>query len=160
MGLTAAVTGTAIAAAAALLWPNRRAPAPPPELADLRVLADEREAWLVATRRDLPARAAPAIDSILTCLHEQQQLYAEAGGSPAAGDARRLIGDHLPRLVDSYLAVPSSTRRASPDIDRRFIESLHLVAGEFQRIGQELSRDRLTSFEVEKRFLESRYKDV
>jgi hypothetical protein len=79
--------------------------------------------------------------------------------APLAGEARRLIGEHLPRLVNSYLGVPASAREANPEIAKRLIGGLGIVAAELQRLCEQLSRDEMLNFETQGRFLETRYGD-
>ena len=159
-GLIAAGAATIAAATAALLWPSRRRPegAAALTMVGLGTLTQEAEEWLLRQRGQLPGRAAPAIDAILTRLHDiQPHLAALDPNAPLAGEARRLIGEHLPRLVDSYLGVPASARDANREIAVRLIDGLGIVAGELQRLCEEVSRDRLLSFETQGRFLETRY---
>ena len=62
---------------------------------------------------ELPGRALPAADAIMARLPSSSRISASSTpASPLAGDARRLIGQHLPRLVDSYLELPASSPRA------------------------------------------------
>ena len=159
-GLMAAGAATIAAATAALLWPSRRRPegAAALTMVGLGTLTQEAEEWLLRQRSQLPGRAAPAIDAILTRLHDlQPHLAALDPNAPLAGEARRLIGEHLPRLVDSYLGVPASARDANREIAVRLIDGLGIVAGELQRLCEEVGRDRLLSFETQGRFLETRY---
>lgn len=159
-GLIAAGAATIAAATAALLWPSRRRPegAAALTMVGLGTLTQEAEDWLLRQRGQLPGRAAPAIDAILTRLHDiQPHLAALDPNAPLAGEARRLIGEHLPRLVDSYLGVPASARDANREIAVRLIDGLGIVAGELQRLCEEVGRDRLLSFETQGRFLETRY---
>ena len=76
-----------------------------------------------------------------------------------AGDARRLICRHLPKLIDSYLALPPSARAPGSDSSRRFAESLDIVAQEFDHLLDQCCRDRHLSFETQRRFIESRYQE-
>ncbi len=159
-GLIAAGAATIAAATAALLWPSRRRPegAAALTMVGLGTLTQEAEEWLLRQRGQLPGRAAPAIDAILTRLHDlQPHLAALDPNAPLAGEARRLIGEHLPRLVDSYLGVPATARDANREIAGRLIDGLGIVAGELQRLCEEVGRDRLLSFETQGRFLETRY---
>ena len=76
-----------------------------------------------------------------------------------AGDARRLIGQHLPRLIDSYLELPASARAAGSESSQRFTESLDIVANELDSLLDTCCRDRQLSFDTQQRFIETRYKD-
>ena len=73
-----------------------------------------------------------------------------------ADDARRLIGDHLPRLVRSYAEVPAS-HRATPEATAHLREGLQVVGSEIERLTTDIARERLRALETEGRFLESRY---
>lgn len=159
-GLIAAGAATVAAATATLLWPTRRqAETGTLALADLTTIASEAEDWLVRQRGKLPGRAAPALDMILMRLHElQPQLVGLNPNAPLAGEARRLIGEHLPRLVDSYLGVPPASRDGNPEIVRQLVDGLGIVGGELTRLAQEIGKDRLLGFETQGRFLQTRYR--
>ena len=123
-------------------------------------LAARAEEGLLDRCEELPGRALPAADRIIARLHElQPHLGMLEAESTLAGDARRLIGQHLPRLVDSYLELPPSTRTHASESSQRFIESLDLVAEELDHLLDQCCRDRQISFETQRRFIESRYKE-
>jgi len=108
----------------------------------------------------LPGRALPAADAIMARLAElHSHLDALEPASALAGDARRLIGQHLPRLVDSYLDLPESGRRPGSESSRRFTESLGIVAGELDTLLETCCRDRQIDFDTQRRFIETRYQD-
>jgi hypothetical protein len=158
-GLIAAGAATLVAAGAALFWPSRRPQGSAAlTMVGLGTLTLEAEDWLLRQRNLLPGRAAPSIDAILTELHDMQPYLARLdAAAPLAGEARRLIGEHLPRLVNSYLGVPASARDANPEIAKRLIGGLGIVAAELKRLCGELSRDEMLNFETQGRFLETRY---
>lgn len=123
-------------------------------------LAPEAEDWLLRRRPELPRAACAAADAILARLHElAPQLATLPPTSPEAGEAQRLIGEHLPRLVDAWIAVPPSQRAANPEVEAQFVGGLRIVAGELGRISSDLARGRLSDLAVEGRFLEARYKE-
>jgi hypothetical protein len=156
-GLIAAGTGTAAAALAALSWPGKRNAAPAPEL-PLQLLPLRTEEYLLQQRANLPARAHPALDAIHDRLAELgRHIGALDPGAPLAGEARRLTEQHLPRLIDSFLALPRAAR--TPDVAARLAASLATVADELERLTAEIGRDRLLSFETQERFIHSRYKE-
>ncbi len=160
-GLIAATAATIVAAGAALFWPSRRPQGSAAlSMVSLGTLTLEAEEWLLRQRNLLPGRAAPSIDAILVRLHDMQPYMAKLDpNSPLAGEARRLIGEHLPRLVNSYLGVPATSREANPEIAKRLIGGLGIVAAELQRLCEQLSRDEMLNFETQGRFLETRYGD-
>jgi hypothetical protein len=133
--------------------------APPPATA-LDALARRAEDDLIDRCRDLPGRALPAADAIVARLDElQPHLGALDPASTLAGDARRLIGEHLPRLIDSYLALPDADRGPRSESSTRFTESLAIVAEEMDRLLDRCCRDRHARFETQSRFIETRYKE-
>lgn len=146
----------------ALFWPSRRAAAPdaPAQALPLDELAARAEDALLERCEDLPGRALPAADAIAGRLRELQPCLARLDpDSVLAGDARRLIGQHLPRLVDSYLDLPPSARAPGAESSRRFIESLNIVAGEMGHLLEMATQDRQLGFDTQHRFIETRYKE-
>ena len=147
-----------------LAWPSRRARpasgASAPEL-PLDELAARAEEGLLDRCDELPGRALPAADAIVARLHELQPHLAGLAPQDAmlAGDARRLIGEHLPKLVDSYLALPPGTREPGSESRRRFTDSLGIVADELDNLLETCCRDRELGFETQHRFIETRYRD-
>ena len=126
----------------------------------LQEMAVRVEEGLVDRMDELPSRALPAADAIVARLGElQPHLAGLEPHSVAAGDARRLICEHLPRLVDSYLGLPPSTRGPESDSSRRFTEGLNLVAEELDHLLDTCCRDRQLSFDTQHRFIASRYRE-
>jgi hypothetical protein len=158
-GLFAATAATAVAAMAALSWPARRekAEAGGPE-ADFKTLPLRTEDYLLSQRAQLPGRAHAALDAIHESLadlaRQAELLHAEA---PLAGEARRLLESYLPRLIDSFLALPRPAR--TPEVCARLAESLCTVADELARLTAEIGRDRMLSFDTQERFIQSRYRE-
>lgn len=147
-------------------WFLLRRPAaemPTPQAAknlDLAALPRRVEDWLERQRRSLPARASRLIDEILLRLEVLgEQLGAVPSGQPIAGDARRLIGEHLPRLVDTYLKVPQAYRMAGSEPEQQLLEGLATIADELRRLSEQLAQGDLDALAIEGKFLESRYKD-
>lgn len=147
----------------ALFWPSSRRREPflaRAESVQPHILAGETEEWLLDRCRELPRSALPAVDTILSRLKEMQPDLARLPADSAlGGEANRLLGQHLPRLVDTFLALPSSAREPRSENSERLAESLSVVAEEITRLSGEVSRDRTISFETQRRFLETRYRD-
>jgi hypothetical protein len=157
-GLVAACAATVVAAAATLFWPSRKTgEGRPLAEVDAGELVLAAEDWLLRKRAVMPVRTLPALDTILARLHD---LHPHLAGldptSLPAGDVRRLIGGHLPRLIDSYLSMPSTAR--DPQAERGLIEDLGTLAEEITRLCHEIGRDSLFTFETQRRFIESRYR--
>jgi hypothetical protein len=151
-----------------LSWPSAQArraaapaadPAAPPAL-PLDELARRAEEALMDRCPELPGRALPAADTIIARLADLQPCLAQLDpGSTLAGEARRLIGQHLPRLVDSYLELPLPDRAPASETSQRLIESLAIVADELGDLLKQASQEKHLSFETQRRFIESRYRE-
>jgi hypothetical protein len=156
----------ALAALASMTFPTRaaRKPQVPREQAvasmPLAALAGRCEHWLADRCDELPRAALPAADLILARLERlQPALHDLKNNDPLSGEVRRLVGGHLPRLVDSYIALPPEQRDPRSDKSRQIAESLDVVAEELTRLCGEIDGCRAASFEIEHRFIESRYKE-
>jgi hypothetical protein len=127
-------------------------------LPDLAVRAEE---GLLDRCDDLPGRALPAADRIMANLREMQPHLYEfgPGDEELAGEIRRLAGQHLPQLVDSYLALPAQTRASGSESSRRITESLGIVADEMDHLLERCCRDRQSDFDTHSRFIETRYRE-
>lgn len=126
----------------------------------LGTLASRCGQYLSDRASDLPRAALPAADQILARLNQlQPHLHDLPANEPVAGEARRLIGGHLPRLVDTYLALPPNERGAASENSRRISESLEIVADELTELCRNLDECRSSSFQTEHRFIETRYRD-
>jgi hypothetical protein len=82
---------------------------------------------------------------------------------PLAQDARRLMGKHLPDLLDRYERVPAQYRSERDGegltVDERLVAGLNAAGKALDEIGAKLTRSDLDAFETQGRFIESRYKD-
>lgn len=151
----------AMAAALSMLWPTRRAQlrrrnsAPRDTLAALA-----RSTRLSLERRTgrLPHQARAAARAAIGHLKEIANSPSGADADPLLQrEAERLIGGHLPRLVDSYCALPEHERRGGSEADRHFTEGLTALAVELGGLSQRLSETRTTRFEIERRFISLRF---
>ncbi len=119
------------------------------------------EAWLY--RQRLPATAAPQIDAIGSLLATlETQLQRVPATDPIAQDLSRLLGKHLPELVERYTRVPADQRRRTIDSDGRTIETtltegLQIVAAELARASDALAAADRDAVVVQGKFLEKRY---
>jgi len=150
---------TGLAALGLMMLPTRRE-VTAPRFAELPIgrLGAEAEDWLVRRRPLLPRAAGPMIDRIAARLHEiAPQLATLNAGDANAVDAKRLLSEHLPRLVDAYLAVPPSARVGEPEA--QLTSGLGIVGGELDRIGAALAAAKVQDLAIEGRFLESRYRN-
>jgi len=146
------------------IYPRDVAP-PPMKLASAKptVLPAQVDAWLDAKRRALPALAAPKVDAISAQLAALgPQLAAVPAGDPTALELNRLLGKHLPELVDRYEKVAPAQRKVAaapgqPTIERQLVDGLGLIEAELARVSDELGRTDRDAFLVQGKFLETRY---
>jgi hypothetical protein len=127
--------------------------------------ARAREPLETAARRRISASAAPDLPGRAHRARRDPRRAAELGrhigelqpGSPLAGEARRLAEQHMPRLIEAFLALPRGAQ--TPDVCERLAASLATVADELGRLTAQMGHDRLLSFETQERFIQSRYKE-
>lgn len=119
------------------------------------------EAWLY--RQRLPAAASPHVDAIGVLLGTLEvQLARVPPTDPIAQDLSRLLGKHLPDLVERYTRVPPDQRARTIDSDGRTVEStlvegLKVVADELARASDALAAADRDAVVVQGKFLEKRY---
>ncbi len=159
----AVLFGFAAVLAAAVWSPAAPEPATLAE-APAATLPAVTEAWLDRRRADLPRLAAPQVDAIAAKLATlESQLAAVPAADPVAQDLQRLLGKHLPELVERYTRVPQEQRARTIEGDGRSIETalidgLKVVDAELARASDELAAADRDAVIVQGKFLESRYK--
>jgi hypothetical protein len=158
--LAAAGGGALLLAVGSLFAPSRRRPSEGDfSRIELAELPGDAEDWLLARREALPLDCRPQLDRLFRHLGDLQPHLAElAPHSSAAWEARRLLGDHLPRLILAYEAIPASARERQPEVGERLRTGLGTVADALEALCGEICRDPLMTFETQGRFLESRYR--
>ena len=115
-------------------------------------------------RAALPAPAARSIDAINQQLPLLESRLGETNQlDPLAQDARRLMGKHLPELIERYERVPAAYRSERDGegltVDQRLVQGLDAAKTALDDLGRRLAREDLNAFETQGRFIESRYKD-
>jgi hypothetical protein len=122
-----------------------------------QVTAGTRD-WLLLDCRQLPRQASPAVDRIVARLRDLEPSLAAVAPDTALGsEAQRLIGQHLPNLVDTYLTLPEGERGAASVQSGRLSEALEIVAGQLDDLCERVADDRRRGFDTEHRFIETRY---
>ena len=122
------------------------------------------ENMLVRRRAALPAPAAQRADAIGAQLPLLESRLAEVDPlDPLAQDARRLMGKHLPELIDRYERIPADYRKQTDGegltADQRLVASLDAARQALGEIGDKLVQGDRQAFETQGRFIESRYKE-
>jgi hypothetical protein len=122
------------------------------------------ENMLVRRRAALPAPAVQRADAIGAQLPLLESRLAEVDPlDPLAQDARRLMGKHLPELIERYERIPTAYRHQTDGegltADQRLVASLDAAGQALGEIGDKLVRSDRDALETQGRFIESRYKD-
>ena len=164
-GFLAAI-GLAIGVAALLLFAGGREIAAPNVSADLPngQMVQRFDSYLFRARRALPAPAQAELDLLSAQLPSLRQTLERIGDmDPDAQDARRLMSNHLPNLIDRYLHVPRSYRGETDgegvSVDARLVEGLAAGRQALTDISEKLARADLAAFETQGRFIKSRYQE-
>lgn len=122
------------------------------------------DSLLVRRRSALPAPAAQRADAIGAQLPLLESRLAGVDPlDPLAQDARRLMGKHLPELIDRYERIPADYRQQTDGegltADQRLVASLDAARQALGEIGDRLVQGDRQAFETQGRFIESRYKE-
>jgi hypothetical protein len=148
------------------VWPGESAPAVVDYKDDMpnKAVVQRLDNLLVRKRAALPAPAARRLDAISGQLPLLENRLAETGMlDPLAQDARRLMGKHLPELIERYERVPAEYRSERDGegltVDERLVAGLDAAKNALDDLGRKLAREDLNAFETQGRFIESRYRD-
>lgn len=128
----------------------------------LKSIVGKTELWLEARRKQLPPPAARLIDHIgiqLDALGLQLDQVSE--NQPAAVEIRKLVGEHLPDIVNSYTAIPAHLRgEAAPgggSPDAVLADSLSRISGEIDAVTRQLATGSIDDLAIKARYLDYRY---
>lgn len=128
---------------------------------DLSTLAGNTQIWLETQRPLLPSAARNLVDRIGEDLDQlSPQLHFLGEQHDAAQEVRKLVGEHLPSLVESYTRLPARLRQSphagsTPDV--QLAEGLQVIAREIETMTRQIARGELDQLAVRGRYLESRY---
>lgn len=121
-------------------------------------LAKQTEIWLLERYRALPSQASGSLDRIVGRLRDlQAPLAGIKPDSPTGGEAQRLVGQHLPSLVTTYLSLPPRERGFDDTASADLAESLRIVADRMDELCERVAHEKRMGFETERRFIDSRY---
>lgn len=128
---------------------------------DVRQMVARTELWLESQRPALPPPAVTLIDQIGTQLDALGlQLETIDQSHPAAQQTRKLVGEHLPEMVDAYRRIPANLRnekRAGSSPDEQLVESLGKISGEIDSVTRQLADGALDDLAIRTRYLDYRY---
>jgi hypothetical protein len=146
------------------LWPGEPKRVAYSEQLPTATVVRQLDGLLVRERAALPAPAARRVDAISAQLPLLESRLGEVDAlDPLAQDARRLMGKHLPELLERYERIPASYRQQTDGegltADQRLVASLDAAAEALGDIGDRLTKSDRQAFETQGRFIESRYKE-
>ena len=157
-------TGILGAAAAYVLMKYPEMPMPTTETlrqTDLGTLAGKTEIWLEAQRPALPAPAVTLMQDIGLRLDQlAPQLQTLDDNDPAAREVRKLVGEHLPELINGYKKIPDSLKHkehAGKTPAQQLVDGLKTIDREIETMTGQISRGELDKLAVRGRYLEMRY---
>ncbi len=158
------ITGIVGAAAAYVLMRYPEMPMPTIESlrqTDLATLAGKTEIWLEAQRPALPPPAVTVMQDIGIRLDQlAPQLQTLDDTDPAAREVRKLVGEHLPELINGYKRIPESLKRkehGGKTPEQQLVDGLKLIDREIETMTGQISRGELDKLAVRGRYLELRY---
>lgn len=150
-----------VAGALSLLWPSRHrggsGSAMPPS--DIAALARRTHLRLARSMQALPPDARSALKSVLRPLRDIASTPAGAVVDPVLkSEAERLIGGHLPRLVESYCSLSLAERSANSEASQHVVLALGTFAMELESVRTRIEKAGSQRFDVERRFVELRFR--
>lgn len=167
IGLTGLFVVGALMFLAVLLfsvWPGEKPIVQYKEDMPNQAVVQRLDSLLVRKRAALPPPAAARVDAISGQLPLLEHRLAETDIlDPLAQDARRLMGKHLPELIERYERVPEAYRRERDGegmtVDERLVAGLDAAKSALDDLGRKLAHEDLSAFETKGRFIESRYRE-
>jgi hypothetical protein len=130
---------------------------------DVRTMVARTELWLEAQRPALPAPAVNLIDQIGVQLDGLGlQLEGVDPAEPAVSEVRKLVGEHLPGMVENYRRIPANLRRETRDgrtADQQLTDGLGKISAEIDAVTRQLAAGDLDALAVRGRFLDYKYGD-
>ncbi len=158
------ITGVLGAAAAYVLMRYPEMPMPTTETlrqTDLGTLAGKTEIWLEAQRAALPPPAISIVQDIGVRLDQlAPQLQTIDNNDPAAREVRKLVGEHLPELINSYKRIPEPLKRqdhGGKTPEQQLVDGLKVIDREIETMTGQIARGELDKLATRGRFLEIRY---
>ncbi|MFM6852586.1 MAG: hypothetical protein ACKOUM_00715 [Sphingopyxis sp.] len=126
-------------------------------------IADMAGRWIQQERLALPPPAQSLTDSIgqrIAALRPQLQMLD--GATPPAQEMRRLIGEELPVLVESYKRVPVDLRQKNRNgrvAEQELLDGLRLLDTEISQLSSTIAATDMDKLASHTRYLELRYQD-
>jgi hypothetical protein len=132
-----------------------------PMQTDVRTLVGRTELWLEGQRPALPPPAVKLVDQIGLQLDVLGAQLAQVDQDhPKAGEVRKLVGEHLPSLVQGYRQIPDHLRyeeRAGSSPSKQFIDGLSTISAEIDSVTRQLAMGPIDNLAIKSRYLEYKY---
>lgn len=170
VGFTGLLIGVAVSAAALFLfgkYPDFKMPTRAdldPTGTDVRALVGRTELWLETQRRALPPPAVQLVDQIGQQLDGLAAQLADVDQDhPKAAEVRKLVGEHLPNVIDGYRKIPEGLRyedRAGTNPNQQFIGGLRTISDEIDSITRQLAAGAIDNLAITTRYLDYKYGDA
>ena len=158
------ITALAVGAAAYAFVRYPKMPMPTTESlrqTDLATLAGKTEMWLEAQRPALPAPAVNLMQDIGLRLDQlAPQLQTLDDNDPAAREVRKLVGEHLPELINGYKRIPETLKRkehGGKTPEQQLVDGLKLIDREIETMTGQILRGELDKLATRGRYLEIKY---
>ena len=158
------ITALVVAAATYALLRYPKMPMPTTESlrqTDLATLAGKTEMWLESQRPALPAPAVNLMQDIGLRLDQlAPQLQTLGENDPAAREVRKLVGEHLPELINGYKRIPETLKRkehGGKTPEQQLVDGLKLIDREIETMTGQISRGELDKLATRGRYLELKY---
>ena len=167
IGFAGMVLGLGLSAAALFLlgkYPRFKMPTRAdldPTGTDAHALVGRTELWLETQRRALPPPAVQLVDQISLQLDGlAAQLVDVDQAHPKAAEVRKLVGEHLPNVIDGYRKIPENLRyedRAGTNPNAQFIGGLRTISDEIDSITRQLAMGAIDNLAITTRYLDYKY---
>jgi hypothetical protein len=128
---------------------------------NVQQMVTRTELWLEAQRPALPAPAVGMVDQIGVQLDGLgAQLDGLDQNHPKAREVRKLVGEELPEMVDSYARIPANLRqekRGGSTPDEQLTASLGTISKEIDSITRQLAEGSLDDLAIKHRYLDYKF---
>ena len=128
---------------------------------DVRQLVARTELWLEHQTPALPAPAVQVVQDMGVQLDALGlQLESIDQNHPKAREVRKLVGEHLPEMVESYRRIPAHMRgekRGDRTPDEQLTEGLGKISEEISSVTRQLAEGSLDDLAIKHRYLDYRY---